>query len=415
MEPASLADRPLKILHTEAARGMGGQEIYLLRHLLAMRARGHDVSLLCQPGARLAEAARGHGFVVHTLEMGGLPRLLRGIAAVRRLARLHRYDVVNVTSRRDALIAAAGARLAGVPLVVRSRHLMSPVHSLLTYTWLPHRVITVSQYVRRLLQERGIAPTRIGVVPPMAQSPQAAGEAPAGRAWPELQRLRAEVRAELGFNDDDVVVGCVAVLREPKGHLDLLEAIAPLCRENPKLHLLVVGDGEPVMSRLKVSSAQYGIERQVRLPGYRRDAPRLMAGFDVFALPSHKEAAGTVFLEAALAGVPIVATRVGGIPEMVAERVNAILVGLGNRPALTAALRALASSAELRQAMGRAGWDWVRSEHRFTAAGHCEATEHHYHQWLEELGHGPRQVGTGADAPPRQPFAGHDHGLPGEL
>lgn len=415
MEPAPLADRPLKILHTEAARGMGGQEIYLLRHLLAMRARGHDVSLLCQPGARLAEAARGHGFVVHTLEMGGLSRLLRGIPAVRHLVRAHRYDVVNVTSRRDALIAAAGARLAGAPLVVRSRHLMSPVHSLLTYTWLPHRIITVSQFVKRLLQERGIAPGRIGVVPPMAQSPQATGEEPMQRSWPELQRLRAEVRDEFGFNDDDVVVGCVAVLREPKGHLDLLDAIAPLCRENPKLHLLIIGDGEPVMSRLKASSAQYGIERQVHLPGYRSDAARLMAGFDVFALPSHKEAAGTVFLEAAEAGVPIVATRVGGIPEMLVEQVNALLVELGDQAALTAALRTLATSGELRRKMGRAGREWLHDEHRFTVAGHCEATEHHYHQWLEELGHGPRQVGTGADAPSRQPVAGHDHGLPGKL
>ncbi|MBN8797851.1 MAG: glycosyltransferase, partial [Stenotrophomonas nitritireducens] len=223
------------------------------------------------------------------------------------------------------------------------------------------------------------------------------------------------LRDEFGFDDDDVVVGCVAVLREPKGHLDLLDAIAPLCRENPKLHLLIIGDGEPVMSRLKASSAQYGIERQIHLPGYRNDAARLMAGFDVFALPSHKEAAGTVFLEAAEAGVPIVATRVGGIPEMLVEQVNALLVELGDQAALTAALRTLATSGELRRKMGRAGREWLHQEHRFTVAGHCEATEHHYHQWLEELGHGPRQVGTGADAPPRQPVAGHDHGLPGKL
>ena len=415
MQPAALTDRPLKILHTEAARGMGGQEIYLLRHLLAMRARGHDMSLLCQPGARLAEAARDHGFVVHTLEMGGLGRLLRGIPAVRHLVRAHRYDVVNVTSRRDALIAAAGARLAGAPLVVRSRHLMSPVHSLLTYTWLPHRVITVSRFVMRLLQERGIAPGRIGVVPPMAQSPLDSGEEPAARTWPELQQLRTGVRGELGFGDDDVVVGCVAVLREPKGHLDLLDAIAPLCRENPKLHLLIVGDGEPVMSRLKAASAQYGIERQVHLPGYRADAARLMAGFDVFALPSHKEAAGTVFLEAAQAGVPVVATRVGGIPEMVVEHVNALLVERGDTAALTDALRVLVTDANLRQTMGRAGRAWIRGEHRFSVDGHCEATEHHYHLWLGELGHGPRNIGTGADAPPRQPVAGHDHRLTGEL
>lgn len=404
------AARPLKILHTEAAKGMGGQEIYLFRHLLAMRARGHDVSLLCQPGARLAAVAREQGFIVHTLEMGGL---LRGIRAVWHLARKHRYDVVNVTSRRDALIAAAGARLAGTPLVVRSRHLMSPVNSLLTYTGLPHRVITVSQFVKRLLQERGIAPERIGVVPPMAPAHAADGDDAA--ALDSLRQLRAQVRAELGFGDDDVVVGCVAVLREPKGHLDLLGAIAPLCRENPRLHLYIAGDGEPVMSRLKAQRAQLGIEAQVHLPGYRDDATRLMAGFDLFALPSHKEAAGMVFLEAAQAGVPVVATRVGGIPEMVVEHVNALLVERGDTAALTDALRTLAADVNLRQAMGSAGRDWIRHEHRFSADGHCEATEHYYHLWLGELGHGPRNIGTGADAPPRQPVAGHDHRLTGEL
>ena len=407
------AARPLKILHTEAAKGMGGQEIYLFRHLLAMRTRGHDISLLCQPGARLAAVAREHGFIVHTLEMGGLLRLLRGIHAVSRLARRERYDVINVTSRRDALIAAAGARMAGTPLVVRSRHLMSPVNSLLTYTGLPHRVITVSQFVKRLLQERGIAPERIGVVPPMAPAPAANGDDVA--APDSLWQLRAQVRAELGFGDDDVVVGCVAVLREPKGHLDLLGAIAPLCRENPRLHLYIAGDGEPVMSRLKAQRAQLGIEAQVHLPGYRPDAARLMAGFDLFALPSHKEAAGTVFLEAAQAGVPVVATRVGGIPEMVVEHVNALLVERGDTAALTDALRVLVTDANLRQTMGRAGRAWIRGEHRFSADGHCEATEHHYHLWLGELGHGPRNIGTGADAPPRQPVAGHDHRLTGEL
>ena len=407
------AARPLKILHTEAAKGMGGQEIYLFRHLLAMRARGHDVSLLCQPGARLAAVAREQGFIVHTLEMGGLLRLLRGIHVVSRLARRERYDVINVTSRRDALIAAAGARMAGTPLVVRSRHLMSPVNSLLTYTGLPHRVITVSQFVKRLLQERGIAPERIGVVPPMAPAPAANGDDVA--APDSLWQLRAQVRAELGFGDDDVVVGCVAVLREPKGHLDLLDAIAPLCRENPRLHLYIAGDGEPVMSRLKAQRAQLGIEAQVHLPGYRTDAARLMAGFDLFALPSHKEAAGTVFLEAAQAGVPVVATRVGGIPEMVVEHVNALLVERGDTAALTDALRVLVTDANLRQTMGSAGRDWIRHEHRFSADGHCEATEHYYHLWLGELGHGPRNIGTGADAPPRQPVAGHDHRLTGEL
>ncbi len=384
-----MMNKPLKILHTEAAKGFGGQEIYIYRHMLAMRDRGHDVSLLCQPGARLGEMAREAGFTVHALKMGGLLRLLRGIWWVSRLVRRHTYDVVNTTSRRDALIAAAGARLGGAPLVVRSRHLMSPVNSLLTYTGLPHRVLTVSSFVKQLLVHRGIADTHIGIVPPIAVPPQWS-QAGSDDAWQCLQDTRAEVRRELGFNDAQTVVGCVAVLREAKGHADLLRAIAPLCRQHPELQLVIVGDGKPVMERLTALREELGIAAQVHLLGYRLGACRLMTAFDVFALATHKEAAGTVFLEAAYVGVPIVATRVGGVPEMLVEGSNALLVPLGDPAALTDALRALVEDPERRRQMGRAGWDWMRSAHRFTPTGHTEATEYYYHQWLKELGHGQR-------------------------
>jgi glycosyltransferase involved in cell wall biosynthesis len=378
--------RPLRILHTEAAMGLGGQEIYIFRHMIAMRARGHDVSLLCQPGARLGALAQANGFIVHRLRMGGLLRLLRGIDRVAALVRSHHFDVVNTTSRRDALIAAAGARLARAPLVVRSRHLMSPVNSLLTYTGLPHRVLTVSRFVKQQLVARGIQEGRIGVVPPIAIPPQWQGVR-GPDPWQCLQDTRARVRAELGFVAGDVVVGCVAVLRRPKGHMDLLHAIAPLCHAHPSLHLVVIGDGEPVMTELRTASQRLGLQRQVHLLGHRSDAQRLMAGLDVFALATHKEAAGTVFLEAAFVGVPIVATRVGGVPEMVREGSNALLVEPGDPAALTMALQRLVEQPGLRRQMGRAGWDWMRRDERFSPVGHCRATEACYYQWLEELGH----------------------------
>jgi len=382
-------DRPLKILHTEAAKGLGGQEIYIYRHMLAMRERGHDVSLLCQPGARLGDMARDAGFTVHALKMGGMLRLLRGIWSVSRLVKRHAYDVVNTTSRRDALIAAAGARVAGAPLVVRSRHLMSPVNSLLTYTGLPHRVLTVSSFVKQLLVHRGIADGHIGIVPPIAVPPQWTHSS-SDDPWQCLQDTRAEVRRELGFGDDQIVVGCVAVLREAKGHADLMRAIAPLCRQHPNLQLVIVGDGAPVMARLTALREELGIAAQVHLLGYRLGACRLMTAFDIFALATHKEAAGTVFLEAAYVGVPIVATRVGGVPEMVMEGSNALLAPLGDSAALTAALQALVEEPERRRKMGQAGWEWMHSAHRFTPTGHTEATEYYYHQWLKELGHGQR-------------------------
>ncbi len=182
--------------------------------------------------------------------------------------------------------------------MVRSRHLMSPINSLLTYTGLPHRVMTVSSFVKKLMVSRGIDDARVGIVPPIAVPPQWSQIAKRD-PWQCLQDTRADVRAELGFSDEQIVVGCVAVLREPKGHLELLKAMAPLCQANPRVQLVIVGDGQPVMDRLIALREQFGIAAQVHLLGYRQGACRLMAGFDIFALATHKEAAGTVFLEAA--------------------------------------------------------------------------------------------------------------------
>ncbi|HHW4681380.1 MAG TPA: glycosyltransferase, partial [Xylella taiwanensis] len=195
-----MTPHPLKILHTEAATGFGGQEIYIYRHMLSMQAHGHHMALLCQPGAPLSDMARAARLPVYHINMDGPWRLLAGIRTVQQLLQRERFDVVNTTSHGDTLMAAAGARLARTRLIVRSRHLMSPIKSQLTYTRLPHRVITVSQHVRDLLVKQGIQGTRIGVVPPIAEPPPWIDHDPE-QSWQRLQQIRREVRAALGFND----------------------------------------------------------------------------------------------------------------------------------------------------------------------------------------------------------------------
>lgn len=158
----------------------------------------------------------------------------------------------------------------------------------------------MSNFVKQLLADRGIPADHIGIVPPMAVSPTGI-DAAQEPSWQALQEARARVRGELGFDEQDIVVGCVAVLREPKGHAELLQAMVPLCKANPRLHLVVVGDGQAVMQRLQATCAEHDLQRQVHLLGFRSDASQLMPGFDIFALATHKEASGTVFLEAAQA------------------------------------------------------------------------------------------------------------------
>lgn len=149
-------ERPLRIVHSEAATSFGGQEHRIFKEMVAMRERGHYLEAICQPDAELTRRLRDAGFVVHTMFMDGFVNIVAGIERMRRILKAGRFDVLNTHSRQDTIIAAPAGRLAGTPLIVRTRHLASKVNSLLTYTWLPHCVTTVSEHVRRQLITRGV-------------------------------------------------------------------------------------------------------------------------------------------------------------------------------------------------------------------------------------------------------------------
>ncbi|MGP1615385.1 MAG: glycosyltransferase, partial [Pollutimonas bauzanensis] len=157
---------PLRILHSEAATGMGGQEQYIIRMMLSMRARGHHLEAVCQPHAKLTQRLRDEGFTVHTTVMGGPLNFVKGVARIRRVLREGHFDVLNTHSRRDTLIAGCAGRLAGTPLIVRTRHLAKRAGSLLSYTIIPHRVTTPSDFVRNHLIERGVKPEYVATVYP---------------------------------------------------------------------------------------------------------------------------------------------------------------------------------------------------------------------------------------------------------
>ena len=172
---------------------------------------------------------------------------------------------------------------------MRTRHLSNKVGSLWSYTRLPHCVTTVSDHVRQHLIDRGVPPDRVATV----YSPIAAAARGA---------FHAARRA--GLAQDDVVVGCVAVMRATKGHKDLIDAIAPLMASRPKLHLVFVGGGSPVFEQTQEYVAQLGLQDRIHLMGMRRDVPNLLAGFDLFALATQQEASGTVYVEAQASGCP---------------------------------------------------------------------------------------------------------------
>ena len=139
-----------------------------------------------------------------------------------------------------------------------------------------------------------------------------------------------------------------------KDQISLVEATAALLRRHPSVRLQIVGDG-PEMSRLQQAVAAQGLHRVVRLSGERADIPRSLATLDVFALPSLGEGMSNTLLEAMAAGLPVVATRVGGNPELVSDGTSGLLVPPRDKDALVEALSVYVESRELRRRHGAEG------------------------------------------------------------
>jgi glycosyltransferase involved in cell wall biosynthesis len=364
-------DKPLRIIHSEAATSFGGQEFRIFKEMVAMREHGHHMEAICQPDALLTQRLRDAGFVVHTMYMDGLVNIVSGIFKIWRILRQGKFDVVNTHSRQDTIIAAPAARLARTPLIVRTRHLSSKVNSLLSYTWLPHAVTTVSDYVRKHLIDKGVSPARVETI----YSPLVLAD----------RVEHSSLRSELNLKETDTIVGCVAVMRPNKGHRELIDAMVPLMETRDHLHLVIVGSGSPVYEQVESYIAQLGLQSRIHMLGARRDIANLMSGFDVFALATKEEASGTVFLEAATCGVPIVSNDVGGVPEVVARDQNCLLVNPGDIQGFSNALARLIDDPALRLQLGQYGLQFTGSGSKFSTEALVTQTESVYRRWISEL------------------------------
>ncbi|CAB3762188.1 glycosyltransferase family 4 protein [Paraburkholderia solisilvae] len=322
----------MKILHSESSRGWGGQEIRTLKEMVALQERGHTVELVCPAEAEIGRRAAAVGLPVHHAPMttgGDLASML----TIRSLLSRRAFDVLNTHSGHDCLVAGLAARAARTPLIVRTRHLALPVTSLATYSWIPHHVIAVSACVQRYLASVGVAHKRITTI--YDGVPQPADDEP------------ATLRAELGL-PADATIGCmVAMMREQKGHDDLIDAVRPLLANRTALHFVLAGDG-PGLARIRGRVESLGLTGRIHLLGLRNDIPNVLRSSDFFVLPTHQEALGQSFIEAMLRGLPVIGTRVDGVPELVEDDVNGLLVPARDCAALRDAIVRLLDDPPLR-------------------------------------------------------------------
>ncbi|MBI5109179.1 MAG: glycosyltransferase family 4 protein [Rhodocyclales bacterium] len=333
----------MKILHTEASCGWGGQEIRILEESRGLIERGHEVSVACPAHARMAAEAARFGVPVTTLPIEF--KTIAGFRALRRHLAEARPDVVNTHSSADSwLVALACATLSAAPAIVRTRHISAPVSGNVANRWLYRQargVATTGESLRRhLLDTLGLDPERITSVPTGIDPRRVA---PADKA---------AAKAALGLNPRQRHVGIVATLRSWKGHLFLLDAFAQLQR--PDVQLLIVGEG-PMREPITEKIAALGLGDRVTLAGQRTDPERWLQALDIFCLPSYaNEGVPQAILQAMLCALPIVTTPVGAILEAVSDNSSALVVAPQDADALAAAIGRLLDDPDLAAALGAA-------------------------------------------------------------
>lgn len=336
----------MKIVHSEASCGWGGQEIRILEEARGLAARGHEVHLLCPPEARIfAEAPR---FGVAATPLPIARKKLAGVFAIRRWLLQHRPDVINTHSSTDSWLAAlAGATLREAPPIVRTRHISAPVPVNATTRWLYTRatrhIATTGEALRQeLIRRNGFPAERITSVPTGIDPER---YAPGDRA------LARTTLAPFGVAAAEPLLLIVATLRSWKGHLYLLEAFAGL----HGARLAVVGDG-PYRPTIEAKLAELGLAERVIFAGQQQDVTPWLRAADLFVLPSYaNEGVPQAVLQAMMSGLPVVSTTVGAIAEAVVDGVTGCLVPPRDAAALRTALAALLAAPESAAAMGRAG------------------------------------------------------------
>jgi glycosyltransferase involved in cell wall biosynthesis len=348
---------PPRLLLAVDSLEVGGAERHVVDLALALHRKGYGVEVACSVAGGLSESLEAAGVPVWPLT-GRLvkrrvsPAYARGI---RRLLRGGGFDLVHAHIFASAAAAAIATLGKGLPLVItehteaswqtwRTRWISRWAHRRARHT------IAVSTPIERRLIERDGVPSDLvtlipnAVIPAPDETPDSASTLPDG--WPE-----------------GPLIGVVARLQPEKGVANFLQAATRVSRIFPEAGFLVVGDG-PLREELLSLVERLGISKRVRFLGYRTDSRALMGLMDVLVVPSLTEGSPLIVLEAMAAGIPVVASAVGGIPDQLRHGEEGILVPPDDPDALGEALGALLRDPAYARRLGETGR--LRTENEFS-------------------------------------------------
>lgn len=364
-EPAVVPDtRKLRILQVVSSSATSGAERHVFTLASNLRDRGHHVEVVCPDGGWLSDDLRVRGIPAHTTEMKGRD-WFTACGLVMRLCRERKIDVIHSHLTRATYFGAVGGFLRGVP-AVGTVHIANHDQIYKRMARGNNRLVAVSNFVRGMLHGRGIPDRFIDTV---HNGTDFGSFAPS---------RREDVLDEFQIPRERRLVGLVGRVCREKGHLEMIEAMRSVRSNHPDAHLVLVGRVvESFKEEAEDAIRSAGIGDRITLTGVRHDVPRILDAFDFSTMPSHIETFGIAAIEAMARGKAVVASRVGGLPEVVRHQQTGLLVDL--RPdELAEAVNYLLEHDIEREQMGSMGRRIV--EEKFTVAQMVSRLEGVYHR-----------------------------------
>ena len=376
MNPLQVSNRKIKILRVIARLNIGGPAIHVVLLSAGLDRRRFESILVSgseNPGeGSMLDYALSHGVqpaiipeIVGEFSLG--PREMRALVRLYRLIRQERPQIVHTHTAKAGFVGRLAARLARVPVVVHTFH----GHVLQGYygpsktqllrrmerglACLTDRIVTVSEQVKRDLVTYGVA---------AADHIQVISLGLELDPFLDSGRYHGIFRREWQLTGTERLVGIVGRLFPIKNHHLFLEAAAVVAGKDPSARFVIVGDGT-LRPALESYAEEMGIADRVIFTGWRRDLPNIYADLDVLAVTSNNEGTPVSAIEAMAAGCPVVATHVGGLPDLIQEGKTGYLVPPGDAPALATAWLRVLQQPEMARRMGETARRTARE--RFSA------------------------------------------------
>jgi glycosyltransferase involved in cell wall biosynthesis len=355
----------MRIAHLTASPFFGGPERQMLGLALSMRADVQSLFFsfpergLCQP---FLDELKRHGFVAEAL-VNNTPHFFAAIHEFREKLREHRIDVLCCHGYKANLLGRPAAQKLGIPVVAVSRGYTGATWKVRLYEaadrfclYFMDRVVCVSSAQAEKVIAAGTPEANVSVIRNAIFTDRFGDPDEPGRAF--LQSHFAKPRSHL--------IGAAGRLSPEKGFRHLVEAATTVVKTHPNAGFLLFGDGG-LRDALNDEINKNRLQENFVVANFRKDLDRWLPNFDLFTLPSYTEGLPNVVLEAFAARVPVVATAVGGTPEVIEDGQNGYLVPAADPTSLAERIARLLDDVRLRETMGMSGYFRVRDRFTFDA------------------------------------------------